>query len=304
MKKMTTFTLMAVLLMAGSAFAEIKFLPAKQGPGDPKYYAKKPDLAIIEATAPLSMADRMSLTPDALKKMNQEQLDQIYARLQSGPIPVGDFTGTVLIKNETIMNVEQKLLKSLFEKSIWGVFGKIALAGICWSRDRMECLAEFLWYGKRFYAPNEHGEIQLRNAVSTKIRTEMLLNKAGLGMMIEPLKQAPVQKFGRDDKLMLFPAHVYCGLSFIDTRHESVIIDYAYGDDFKPFIPEIDSLVGRDGKWIRDEIRMIRPGLYLGRAYMDRIFLLNFVLENKEISKTSGDAKAWKNKCWTGDSWQ
>ena len=32
---------------------------------------------------------------------------------------------------------------------------------------------------------------------------------------------------------------------------------------------------------MRDEIRMIRPGLYLGRAYLDRGFALNFTLYDK-----------------------
>jgi hypothetical protein len=32
---------------------------------------------------------------------------------------------------------------------------------------------------------------------------------------------------------------------------------------------------------VRDEIRMIRPGLYLGRAYLDRGFALNFTLYDK-----------------------
>lgn len=299
-----TFVLLLIFVMGLAAQAQVRFMPLSQGPGDPKHYSKKPDFAVLEAKLPLTPKERLGLTREALMKMDQEQLDQLYGRLQSGPIPVGDYKGTVLIKNETIVETEQKLLKSLFEKSIWGVFGKIALAGLCMSRDRMECLSEWLWYGKRFYGVNEFGEIQLRNAVSPRVRTEYLLKKAGLEKMIEPLSRAPVQKFNGSDMLMMFPAHVYCGLSLVDTRHESIIIDYAYGDDFKPYIPEIDGIVGREGKWIRDEIRMIRPGLYLGRAYMDRIFLLNFVLENKEAAKTNTEVSAWKNKCWTGDSWQ
>ena len=30
---------------------------------------------------------------------------------------------------------------------------------------------------------------------------------------------------------------------------------------------------------------MVRPGFYLGRAYMDRVFLLNFLLYNEDIAK-------------------
>ena len=45
-----------------------------------------------------------------------------------------------------------------------------------------------------------------------------------------------------------------------------------------------DALAGRNGLRIRDEIRMIRPGFYLGRAYANKIFLLNFILYNSEVA--------------------
>jgi hypothetical protein len=49
---------------------------------------------------------------------------------------------------------------------------------------------------------------------------------------------------------------------------------------------------------------MIRPGFYLGRAYADRAFLLNFTLTNGEIAARDGDAFVKTGKapqdCWTG----
>jgi hypothetical protein len=50
-----------------------------------------------------------------------------------------------------------------------------------------------------------------------------------------------------------------------------------------------DSLGGRKGLRIRDEIRMVRPGFYLGRAYMNRIFGLNFTLYNAEAAAAGRD---------------
>ena len=43
--------------------------------------------------------------------------------------------------------------------------------------------------------------------------------------------------------------------------------------------PRVDILAAASMLEVRDEIRMVRPGLYLGRAYLGRIFLLNFTLE-------------------------
>lgn len=47
---------------------------------------------------------------------------------------------------------------------------------------------------------------------------------------------------------------------------------------------------------------MIRPGLYLGRAYMDHAFGLNFVLYNKQLDK-AGQADFLAGKV-TDDCWQ
>jgi hypothetical protein len=67
-----------------------------------------------------------------------------------------------------------------------------------------------------------------------------------------------------------------------------LIIDYAFTDTVvidgrKPYSDAIDWIAGgqvqgKRGLAVRDEIRMVRPGLYLGRAYMDRVFVLNFIL--------------------------
>jgi hypothetical protein len=49
---------------------------------------------------------------------------------------------------------------------------------------------------------------------------------------------------------------------------------------------------------------MVRPGLYLGRAYIDRTFALNFVLYNKQVAERDGPAFESDGKvaedCWTG----
>ncbi|MCX6128670.1 MAG: hypothetical protein NTX25_06345 [Proteobacteria bacterium] len=77
-----------------------------------------------------------------------------------------------------------------------------------------------------------------------------------------------------------FPAKVYCGQSMLDSRRESIILDYAYGETIPGYIAGFDWPMTRRGLSIRDEIRMVKPGLYLGRAYIQGLYALNFILYN------------------------
>jgi hypothetical protein len=50
---------------------------------------------------------------------------------------------------------------------------------------------------------------------------------------------------------------------------------------------------------------MIRPGFYLGRAYTNRAFLLNFTLYNADVANRGGPAfssgGAIAEDCWPGE---
>jgi hypothetical protein len=59
-------------------------------------------------------------------------------------------------------------------------------------------------------------------------------------------------------------ARVYKAPSWLDGK-ECIVLDYSD-----------TSLVAR---WIRDEIRQIAPGVYLGKVYWDKKRLIDFVLE-------------------------
>jgi len=59
-------------------------------------------------------------------------------------------------------------------------------------------------------------------------------------------------------------ATVYKGPSWLDEK-ECIVLDYSE-----------TSLLAR---WIRDEIRLIDPGFYLGRVYWDKTPLIHFSLE-------------------------
>jgi hypothetical protein len=82
-----------------------------------------------------------------------------------------------------------------------------------------------------------------------------------------------------------------------DPRRESVIIDYAESATLPGYIENVDRLAAKDGLAIRDEIRFVRPGFYLGLAYfLDEKLLLTFTLENEEAAA----AGVPEPECWDG----
>ena len=128
------------------------------------------------------------------------------------------------------------------------------------------------------------GVLPQRAVLRNRIEDLSILKKAGL---IKEEPDNPLNKIevDGDDQWLLFPAKLYCGQSLLDSRRESIIIDYAFTDEIPGYHEMPDKMAGRDGFAVRDEIRMIRPGLYLGRAYIDRAFVVNFVLYNEEHDK-------------------
>ncbi|MBI1860589.1 MAG: hypothetical protein HYR96_06705 [Deltaproteobacteria bacterium] len=116
--------------------------------------------------------------------------------------------------------------------------------GIPLNEERVKIIAEAIWKGKEFDTSGD--EPMLRNRVLGNLR---------------------------------FPAKVYKALSILDVRKDSIIIDYAYSEDLGGYVDALDNIATRNGLAIRDEIRMIRPGFYLGRAYLDGVFGLNFILK-------------------------
>ena len=248
-------------------------------------YASKPDFAQVEHEFPLLPSDLAKITPSNIALLDQEQVDQIYARLTAGPIPDGAYDGTLFFPRGGTGKLR------LSEIAGGGLRGfAVNVAGA-----KIDLIGETLWKGKVFY----RGEMLLRN----RIQDLATLKKLGL---VEEDAANPLKKIdaGGGDQWLLFPAKLYCGQSLLDGRRESIIIDYAFTDEIPGYRQMPDSLAGRDGFKIRDEIRMVRPGLYLGRAYIDRAFALNFVLYNKEVAERDGPAfakgGAVNEDCWSG----
>jgi len=253
---------------------DVKFAP------DNADFRQKMDLAEVEYKYPLLPADLSKLTPANLATLSQEQIDQVYARLSAGPIPDGPFDGAILFPGGSSG-------KFRVAEIMGGLTGSaLQLKGIS-----LDALGESLWHGKVFY----RNERVLRN----RIDDLSALKKVGL-VDGDPKKISVDGK----DAWLLFPAKLYCGQSLFDSRRESIIIDYFFTEEIPGYQEKPDFLAGRRGVRVRDEIRMVRPGFYLGRAYLDRVFGLNFTLYNKAIADKDGPAFVQtgqvKEECWVG----
>jgi hypothetical protein len=258
----------------------------KPGPPDIKFapdsadVRQKMDLAEVEYKFPLLPADLSKITPANLAALSQEQIDQIYARLSAGPIPDGPFDGEILFPRGS----SGKFRVAEFMGGLTGT--ALQLKGIA-----LDAVGESLWHGKVFY----RDERVLRN----RIDDLSALKKVGL-------VDGDPKKISVDGKeaWLLFPAKLYCGQSLFDSRRESIIIDYFFTDEIPGYQENPDFLAGRRGVRVRDEIRMVRPGFYLGRAYLDRVFGLNFTLYNKALAEKDGPAFVQtgqvKEDCWVG----
>lgn len=240
------------------------------------------DFARLEHELPFTPAELMKITPDNLEAATQEQVDQIYARLTAGPIPDGPYNGQAFFPKG---GSGRARLAEIVGGGLKGLVVDLKTA-------KLEHVAEAVWKGKVFY----RSQRVLRNRIN---------DLAVLKPLVGPDTQT-IQKLDVDgkDAWLLFPAKLYCGQSLLDGRRESIIIDYAFTDDLPGYREKPDALAGRDGFEIRDEIRMVRPGFYLGRAYMKKVFVLNFTLYNPAIAEkeagafqTAGHAQ---EDCWVG----
>lgn len=241
-------------------------------------YAGKPDFAQVEYQHPIPLAELAKVTPKYLAGLNQEELDQLYARLSSGPIPDGPFDGEIVFPRGS----SGKLRAA-------EIVGGLKGLGVNFKGKMLETAGESLWKGKVFY----RNEKILRNRIQ---------DLAVLRPVIGPGDIPKIDVDGRDAWL-LFPAKLYCGQSLIDSRRESIIIDYAFSDEIRGYRERPDFLAGRRGLKVRDEIRMVRPGLYLGRAYMDHAFILNFVLYSRDLDRAGRaefETGQVKDECWSG----
>ena len=281
-------TLTKTALLTLAALAAVTTMSACTKPEPPnigyapydKGYQSKMDLAQVDYKYPIPSAELAKITPDYLAKLDQEQLDQLYGRLAAGPIPDGAFDGRILLPRGESGKFRLTELVGGFTGTLLHIKGLV-----------IEDVGEALWRGKVFF----RDERVLRN----RIDDLSILKKIGL-VEGEPKKMTYTGK----ETWLLFPAKLYCGQSLLDARRESIIIDYFFTDEIPGYQENPDYLAGRRGLKVRDEIRMIRPGLYLGRAYLDKAFALNFTLYDKATDDKARDdfvkTGTVQQDCWPG----
>ncbi len=273
--KNISIALVTAVFIASCGKPDIKFVDYD------KDYLSKPDFAKVEYKYPLEPVDLAKLTPKNIRSYDQEQINQIFARLTAGPIPDGAFDGGLFFPKGASGSLR-------VAEIIGGLKGLVAK----FKAKKLEVIGKILWKGKVFY----RDEMVLRNRIE-----DLLILKP---VIDGDLSDIPKIDVNGKDAWLLFPAKLYCGQSLLDSRRESIIIDYMFSDEIKGYREKPDFLASRRGFKVRDEIRMVRPGFYLGRAYIDRAFILNFTLYNKEIAERQGDqflkTGQVNEDCWVG----
>lgn len=251
--------------------------------------AGKVDFARLEHEKPLDRDFLARVTAEDILSLDQELADQLYARLTAGSIPDGVYQGTAKIMDGSGL---KNIVKVFTQEQSGGFLSRLNPFTSDRITQALGTLANTLWSGKHFY----RGEKIIRNVIPENDTAARALEFLVKGFSARSLKSEPVTIGGKSVKAWeLFPAKIYCGQSLIDSRRESVIIDYAYGDRIAGYNEPIDFLATREGFYIRDEIRMVRPGLYLGKAYLNRMTFLTFVLQNSDVTDKTG-----AQECWTG----
>jgi hypothetical protein len=232
----------ALVVSCRTAMPPIRFAP----PGT--------DVARLRSDFALSDAERNALTQDNFKTLTQDQVDQIYARLWSGAMPDGPFRGDLFFPRDRDGNAT---LRDLGAQGSSLVGSAAAL--------KAERLGRAFWRGKVFF----RSQGILRNRIE-----DILI----LRPFIPEAQSIPKLTFDGQTTWLLFPALLSCGESRLDPTRRSIVIDYARGAEVEGYRPVPDDLAGPKGLNIRDEVRIIRPGFYLGRAYFGDRFALNFTL--------------------------
>jgi hypothetical protein len=300
---MTLFRSTAALLIAASLLAasaapsaaqpDIPFAPTEDTAiTDPDNPTKifRIDFARVEHEFPLARADIMTLTPDAISTLSQEQVDQIYGRLTAGAMPDGPYLGDLFFARGDDG-------RARLEEILGGIRGRVAGAGI----SLLETVGNELWKGKVF----DRDQRIARTMIQDRAAIRRLTDDPDSVMRMDVPDESWLERLFPRRAWLLFPAKVHCGQSLLDARRESIVIDHNFNDEIEGYRASPDSLAGRGGLRIRDEIRMIRPGFYLGRIYANRLFLANFTLYNLQTADSTEAAflagAPTPEDCWPGE---
>jgi hypothetical protein len=232
------------------------------------------DVAALRKAYPLTDAERLALTPENLRALTQEQVDQVYARLASGAIPDGPFRGDLFFPRDRDGHAR---IRDLAEPAPALPAHVAALEA--------ERLGRMVWKGKVFF--------RSQGLVRNRIEDLLLLRP-----IITDSETIPKLAFDGETTWLLFPARLSCGESRFDSTRPSIVVDYSEAPKLDGYRERPDRLAGPDALNIRDEVRIIRPGFYLGRAYFGKRFALNFSLVDPAVPAGGAiDAPAVQTNC-------
>ena len=262
MRTIAVAVLVLGLTACGSgARPAVRFAPANTDPRQ------------VRRDLPLTAAERAALTPANLQALTQDQVNQIYARLTAGPIPDGAYRGDLFFPRDANGRARLREMAGPLPP------GLAHLATL-----RVERLARALWRGKVFY----RSQGIVRNRIEDLAILKPLLRER------ETIPRLSVD--GRTTWL-LFPARIACEPSAFDPPQKSVIVDYSKSENIEGYRDIPDRLAGANGLKIRDEVRIVRPGFYLGRAYFGDRFGLNFTLLDPALDSTAAASAAGSEVC-------
>jgi hypothetical protein len=250
-------TMAVALLVCGLTGCRTNALPAI------RFAPPDTDPRQVRRDLPLTATERAALTPANLQSLTQDQVNQIYARLSAGPLPDGAYRGDLFFPRGANGRARLRDMAGPLPS------GLAHLATL-----RVERLARALWRGKVFY----RAQAVVRNRIEDLAILKPLLRD-----------DETIPKLSADGRTtwLLFPARVACGPSELDPPHRSVILDYSQGKSIEGYREVPDRIAGAEGLKIRDEIRLIRRGFYLGRVYFGDRFGLNFTLLQPEGGSTA-----------------
>lgn len=231
------------------------------------------DVTRLRSEYALTDAERLALTPETVRTLTQDQVDQIYLRLASGSLPDGPFRGDLFFPRDSDGRAR---IRDLPDPA------PTLLAHV--ATLRVERLGGALWKGKVFF----RSQGILRNRIE---------DIALLKPIIKDDSTIPKLTFDGETTWLLFPARVSCGESRLDPSRRSIVIDYAQGPEIEGYRPVPDKLAGTEGLNIRDEVRLVRRGFYLGRAYFGERFALNFTLLDPAIAAAPSGSTNSQEDC-------
>jgi hypothetical protein len=272
----STFSTLVALASLAACHRAPDIAFGQYGPG----YADKPDFAEVEFRHPLSVDNLQQLTPDNLKRFDQEQIDQIYARLTAGPIPDGPFDGDLVFPKG--QSGDRRLAEIVGGLPARVVEWK-AINSSSWARavERQGLLPRPAPAAEphRGHTPVAAARRQRHGQHPEDARRQRRTMAVVPGQVV--LRPEPARRTPRVD------------------HHRLRLHRHVAGYREKP-----DFLAGRNGLQVRDEIRMVRPGFYLGRAYIGASSCSTFTLYNKAIAERDGPAfektGVVAEDCWPG----